>query len=486
MSGIEGGVCSRSFSWGTGITRCYLEVNTTSYTDSVKISFSGKVRSGNDSGTTNRLSGYGVTCNIYTSAGGSASTSSTYNYANWVANCSTEIVVYRKHESFNVLVTCSYSSYNGASNTGSVSINVGIDPKPSYTISFNANGGTGVPNSLTKWYGEQITIPSTIPTRTNYRFDGWSESSSATTATYKSGNSYWVSEKSTTYYAVWTLLYKSPTVTYSDAHRVDSASSSAESALGEYGYLVFDWTVDTEIYPENALKSIEAIATLSDGSTPTCTITGATGGTSGTIYIHIPIATSLTATVSVTATDTAKDGTGTANGSIGTGHIPFELANGGTAIGLLNSAGDSESITIGNLNLTNIYDSEYHTIPFNNVKFITESSTNQDPNAGWVYNKYSNGFADAWYNLPLNNDYASGGTWGSFYYAQLSSRTYPVSFTDIPIVNFTYQNVSGSTGYAVSNTGASKTGTGTILILGISKSSRFNGYCSVHVCGRYQ
>ena len=353
MASAEGGYDSRGFSWGTGQTRCYVEANITSSNDgAVYISFSGKVRSGNDAGTAYRLSGYGVTCTVSTSSGGSCSASASYNYANWVAGCSGGVWVNRGRSAFNVTITCSYSSYNGASNSGSVSVTVNVGAKPSHTISFNANGGTGAPSNVTKWYGEQITIPSTIPTRTNYRFDGWGTSATSSTASYQPGSSYWISDANATYYAVWTLLYKPPTVAYSDSHRVDSASSSAESALGEYGYFVFDWAVDTEIYPENTLKSIEALATLSDGSTPTCTITGTTSGTSGTIYIHIPVATSLTATVSVTVTDTAKEGTGTANGSIGTGHIPFELANGGTAIGLLNSAGENGSITLGSLTLT--------------------------------------------------------------------------------------------------------------------------------------
>ena len=42
----------------------------------------------------------------------------------------------------------------------------------SCTITFNANGGTGAPSSITWWYGHKITIPSGIPTRTGYTFTG--------------------------------------------------------------------------------------------------------------------------------------------------------------------------------------------------------------------------------------------------------------------------------------------------------------------------
>lgn len=72
----------------------------------------------------------------------------------------------------------------------------------SYTVTYNANGGTGVPSSQTKWYGKALTISSTKPTRTGYSFLGWNTSSTATTASYASGASY-TSNAALTLYAVW-------------------------------------------------------------------------------------------------------------------------------------------------------------------------------------------------------------------------------------------------------------------------------------------
>lgn len=43
-----------------------------------------------------------------------------------------------------------------------------------YTISYNANGGTGAPNSQTKTHGTNLTLSSTKPTRSGYTFQGWS------------------------------------------------------------------------------------------------------------------------------------------------------------------------------------------------------------------------------------------------------------------------------------------------------------------------
>ena len=42
-----------------------------------------------------------------------------------------------------------------------------------YTVHFDANGGTGAPADQTKTHGVTLTLSSTIPTRTNYTFKNW-------------------------------------------------------------------------------------------------------------------------------------------------------------------------------------------------------------------------------------------------------------------------------------------------------------------------
>ncbi|PWM33798.1 MAG: hypothetical protein DBX65_08370, partial [Oscillospiraceae bacterium] len=79
-----------------------------------------------------------------------------------------------------------------------------------YTVSYNANGGSNAPPSQTKVHGVTLTLSSTVPYRTNYEFVGWSASSSATTATYTAGGSY-TGNASVTLFAVW--KYKPATYT---------------------------------------------------------------------------------------------------------------------------------------------------------------------------------------------------------------------------------------------------------------------------------
>ncbi len=71
-----------------------------------------------------------------------------------------------------------------------------------YTVSYNANGGSGAPSSQTKTEGVTLTLSATKPTRSGYTFLGWSTSSTAISATYSAGGSY-TANAGATLYAVW-------------------------------------------------------------------------------------------------------------------------------------------------------------------------------------------------------------------------------------------------------------------------------------------
>lgn len=95
-----------------------------------------------------------------------------------------------------------FNTDNGDSATKNVTFNVNVPAWTSYTIKYNANGGTGVPGSQTKWKDQTLTLSTTKPTRTGYSFLGWSTSSTATSATYSAGGSY-TANAAATLYAVW-------------------------------------------------------------------------------------------------------------------------------------------------------------------------------------------------------------------------------------------------------------------------------------------
>ena len=104
-----------------------------------------------------------------------------------------------------------FNDDNGKSATKTVSFNVTVPAWTSYTVKYNANGGSGAPSSQTKWKDQTLTLSSTKPTRTGYTFKGWATSSTATSATYSAGGSY-TANAAATLYAVWKA--NTYTVTY--------------------------------------------------------------------------------------------------------------------------------------------------------------------------------------------------------------------------------------------------------------------------------
>lgn len=132
-----------------------------------------------------------------------------------------------------------YASFSGiAMLNGTMYANnyVTIVKKASYTVSFNANGGSNAPSSQTKWYGEALTLSSTKPTRTGYTFLGWGTSSSATSVKYNAGGSY-TDNASDTLYAVW----KANTYTIKfDANGGSNAPSSQTKTYGKTLVLTTD------------------------------------------------------------------------------------------------------------------------------------------------------------------------------------------------------------------------------------------------------
>lgn len=78
-----------------------------------------------------------------------------------------------------------------------------IPARASYTVTYNANGGSDVPASQTKWYGTDLTLSSTKPTRTGYTFMGWGTGSGTTTiVSYNAGSTY-TTNSAITLYAIW-------------------------------------------------------------------------------------------------------------------------------------------------------------------------------------------------------------------------------------------------------------------------------------------
>lgn len=158
-----------------------------------------------------------------------------------------------------------------------------------YTVSYNANGGSGAPASQTKSYNVALTLSGTAPTRTGYTFLGWSTSSSATTATYSAGGSY-TTNASATLYAVWqvityTITYKpgsSGTGSQSTATKTYNVSLTLKGAtFTRTGYAQTGWATSdggAQAYALSASYTANAAATLFPVWTATKSTVSATNG----------------------------------------------------------------------------------------------------------------------------------------------------------------------------------------------------------------
>ena len=78
----------------------------------------------------------------------------------------------------------------------------GVDKPFTYTISYNANGGSGAPGSQTKTHGTDLELSSDKPTRRGYTFVNWNTKSDGSGTSYVSGAKY-STNVNITLYAQW-------------------------------------------------------------------------------------------------------------------------------------------------------------------------------------------------------------------------------------------------------------------------------------------
>lgn len=142
-----------------------------------------------------------------------------------------------------------------------------------YTVTYNANGGSGAPGNQTKTYGVALTLSSTKPTRTNYNFLGWATSSTSTTVAYKSGASY-TGNATLNLYAVWELAYTKPRITGFSISRCDVNGDFSDE--GSYALIEFNWATDKTV---TSIK-IEWTSISSSSGEHTIAATGTSGSVS--------------------------------------------------------------------------------------------------------------------------------------------------------------------------------------------------------------
>jgi uncharacterized repeat protein (TIGR02543 family) len=116
-------------------------------------------------------------------------------------------------------------TYRGSNMTASETISVGA--KTSYTVSYNANGGSPTPSSQKKWHGENLQVTSTVPKKDGHTFQGWL--SSLRPNDLYSPNENYGYNSDTTMVAQWSVH------TYTVKYNANGGSGAPASQTKTYG-----------------------------------------------------------------------------------------------------------------------------------------------------------------------------------------------------------------------------------------------------------
>lgn len=197
------------------------------------------------------------------------------------------------------------TTYNpGGSYTGNAALTLYAIWNP--IINYNANGGSGAPSSQTKTYGTSLTLSSTVPTRSGYRFKGWNTKADGSGTPYLAGGTY-SSNATATLYAQWSSLPKKPTISTMTAIRWDE-SEDVQDDEGTSAKIQAYWSIDltSDEYGDENTATTTLAVTPQSGSSSGITITPVSGtsGTSGTaIYMVSGLSTDMQYTVTIRVDD---------------------------------------------------------------------------------------------------------------------------------------------------------------------------------------
>lgn len=142
-----------------------------------------------------------------------------------------------------------------------------------YTVKYNANGGSGAPGTQTKTYGVTLKLSTTVPTRTNYKFKGWGTSASTTTTSYAAGANY-TANANIVLYAVWELAYVRPTISELSVTRVAlnpetgvwESKDNGTTALVRFNWSTFLNVTSITISCESANNTLEPVTISASGT----------------------------------------------------------------------------------------------------------------------------------------------------------------------------------------------------------------------------
>lgn len=237
-----------------------------------------------------------------------------------------------------------------------------------YAVSYNANAGgdtvSGTMANSTKTYGSAMTLRTNAFKRQNYRFKGWSVSSSSNVISYTDGASY-TDNSPITLYGVWELAYNNPTLSNVDIFR--SNSSGAADDTGDHFHVNFTWSATNVTFINPIVTNLQyqiryktratttwttAVAYTSDWSNGTASGTSKTHSVSITPSVTISTDSAYDIEVTIRDTNTYNtNSTATSAKQIASTYYTLDFANGGRGMGI-GEAAPSEGLYV---NMTPIF-----------------------------------------------------------------------------------------------------------------------------------
>lgn len=362
-----------------------------------------------------------------------------------------------------------------------------------YTVSYNANGGSGAPGSQTKTFGQALTLSGTKPTRPNYTFKGWSPNKSAVSAEYTAGGSYYT-DSSVTLYAVWELAYWSPKI-----NNISLARCNSDGTLNSYGTyvkVVFNWEC-CQIIGSNPIGSITVGYATIGSTTFTNTAVTASGnkGTSSVVIGDNKLSVDNQYNIQITIID-FKKGTSASTYPLSAAAFTIDFKSGGKGVAIGKPA-DTDNLfdvkwatrirdtltvnknaTVGGLTIGNN--------PVNDYVIA------QGRSGIWTYRKWNSGFAECW--CSASNKVATDTKWGNVYYYQALQGGYALPFTFIQTGDFQddpqgfvdIQTPGGNYSFQIANRCTTTAAPKGYVMCPVQQTSGIETYFTFYIRGRWK
>lgn len=362
-----------------------------------------------------------------------------------------------------------------------------------YTVSYNANGGSGAPGSQTKTFGQALTLSGTKPTRPNYTFKGWSPNKSAVSAEYTAGGSYYT-DSSVTLYAVWELAYWSPKI-----NNISLARCNSDGTLNSYGTyvkVVFNWEC-CQIIGSNPIGSITVGYATIGSTTFTNTAVTASGnkGTSSVVIGDNKLSVDNQYNIQITIID-FKKGTSASTYPLSAAAFTIDFKSGGKGVAIGKPA-DTDNLfdvkwatrirdtltvnknaTVGGLTIGNN--------PVNDYVIA------QGRSGIWTYRKWNSGFAECW--CTASNKVATDTKWGNVYYYQALQGGYALPFTFIQTGDFQddpqgfvdIQTPGGNYSFQIANRCTTTAAPKGYVMCPVQQTSGIETYFTFYIRGRWK